>query len=34
MITQDSTHRFVSDAEKTAWNSKLDSTSTIDGGTF
>lgn len=34
MITQDSTHRFVSDSEKTAWNSKLDSTSTIDGGTF
>ena len=34
MITQDSTRRFVSDSEKTAWNSKLDSTSTIDGGTF
>lgn len=34
MITQDSTHRFVTDAEKTAWNSKLSSTSTIDGGTF
>lgn len=34
MITQDGTHRFVSDDEKAAWNSKLSSTSTIDGGTF
>lgn len=34
MITQDGTHRFVSDAEKAAWNAKLSSTSTIDGGTF
>lgn len=25
---------LVSDAEKTAWNSKLDANSTIDGGTF
>lgn len=34
MITEDTTHRFVTDAEKTTWNSKLSSTSTIDGGTF
>lgn len=34
MITQDSTHRFVTDAEKSTWNAKLSSTSTIDGGTF
>lgn len=34
MITQDSTHRFVTDAEKSTWDSKLDTSSTIDGGTF
>lgn len=34
MITQDGSHRFVSDTEKTAWNAKLDANSTIDGGTF
>ncbi len=34
MITQDSTHRFVTDSEKASWNAKLDSSSTIDGGTF
>lgn len=34
IITQDSTHRFVTDTEKTTWNSKLDASSTIDGGTF
>lgn len=34
MITQDSTHRFVTDAEKSTWNSKLDTSSIIDGGTF
>lgn len=34
MITQDNAHRFVTDDEKSAWNSKLSSTSTIDGGTF
>ncbi len=34
MITQDSTHRFVSDTEKSTWNAKLDSSSTLDGGTF
>lgn len=33
MITQDATHRFVSDTEKTAWNGKLPSTgnATLDG---
>lgn len=34
IITQDSTHRFVTDTEKNTWNAKLSSTSTIDGGTF
>ena len=34
MITQDSTHRFMTDTEKSTWNSKFDSSSTIDGGTF
>lgn len=34
MITQDSAHRFVSDTEKSTWNSKLSASSTIDGGTF
>lgn len=34
VIAEDSTHRFVTDDEKSAWNSKLSSTSTIDGGTF
>lgn len=34
MITQDESHRFVSDTEKSAWNAKLSSSSTIDGGTF
>lgn len=34
MITQDSTHRFVSDTEKSTWNAKLSANSTIDGGTF
>ncbi len=30
MITQDSTHRFVSDAEKDTWNGKADGTHTHD----
>lgn len=34
MITQDSTHRFVSDTEKSEWNDKLAGNDTIDGGTF
>lgn len=34
MITQDSTHRFVTDSEKSEWNNKLSATDTIDGGTF
>lgn len=34
MITQDSTHRFVTDTEKNTWNNKLSATATIDGGTF
>lgn len=34
MITQDSTHRFVTDSEKSTWNNKLSATDTIDGGTF
>lgn len=34
MITQDSTHRFVSDIEKASWDDKLDENSTVDGGTF
>jgi hypothetical protein len=34
MITQDASHRFVSDTEKTTWNNKLSSSSIIDGGTF
>ena len=34
MINEDSTHRFVSDTDKSTWNAKLDGTSTIDGGTF
>ncbi len=34
MITEDGTHRFVTDTEKSTWNDKLDSSSTIDGGTF
>lgn len=29
MITQDSTHRFVSDAEKSTWNGKSDSTQLV-----
>lgn len=34
IIAQDSTHRFVTDTEKSTWNSKLSASSTIDGGTF
>ena len=34
MITQDSTHRFVSDAEKSTWDAKLGANSTVDGGAF
>lgn len=34
MIDQDTTHRFVSDTEKTTWNGKIGNTDTIDGGTF
>ena len=34
MITQDSTHRFVSDSEKSTWNAKLGAGDTIDGGEF
>lgn len=31
-ITQNATNRFVTDAEKTTWNGKLDANSIIDGG--
>ena len=31
MITQDATHRFVSDTEKTAWNNKADKSTTLAG---
>lgn len=34
IIQEDTTHRFVTDTEKNTWNSKLNSSSTIDGGTF
>ncbi len=34
IITEDTSHRFVTDAEKTTWNGKLDANSTIDCGTF
>ncbi|MBQ9598654.1 MAG: hypothetical protein IJR33_02455 [Clostridia bacterium] len=34
MIDEDASHRFVSDTEKSTWNGKFDSSSTIDGGTF
>ena len=34
MITEDSTHRFVTDTEKSTWNAKLGAGDTIDGGTF
>ena len=34
MITQDTTHRFVTDADIQKWNAKLDAGSTLDGGTF
>ena len=34
IITEDTTHRFVTDAEKTKWDAKYDANSTIDGGTF
>ncbi len=34
VITEDSSHRFATDAEKTSWNAKLGPNSTIDGGTF
>lgn len=32
-ITQDATHRFATDTEKTTWNSKVDSNSAITGAT-
>lgn len=34
MITEDASHRFVSDTEKSTWNAKLGDGDTIDGGTF
>ena len=34
IITEDASHRFVTDTEKANWNAKLDANSTIDGGTF
>ena len=34
MITTTTSKQFVSSTEKTTWNSKLDSASTVDGGTF
>ena len=34
MITEDSSHRFVTDSDKSTWNAKLGTSSTIDGGTF
>ena len=34
MIDEDTTHRFVTDTEKTTWNAKLGADDTIDGGTF
>lgn len=34
MITTTTSKQFVSSTEKTSWNGKLDSASTIDGGTF
>ena len=34
IITEDTTHRFVTDAEKTKWDAKLGAGDTIDGGTF
>ena len=34
IIAEDTTHRFVTDAEKTKWDAKLDADSTFDGGTF
>ncbi len=34
MIVEDSTHKFVTETEKSTWNAKLGTTSTIDGGTF
>ena len=34
IIAEDTTHRFVTDAEKTKWNAKYDANSTIDCGTF
>lgn len=34
MITEDSTHRFVTDTEKSTWNAKIGADSTIDGGTY
>ena len=34
IVTQDATHRFVSDTEKSAWNSKTDNIGTITGITM
>lgn len=34
MITQDSRHLFMTNTDKENWNSKLDDSSTIDGGVF
>ena len=34
MIVEDETHKFVTETEKSTWNAKLGTTSTIDGGTF
>lgn len=34
MITTTTSKQFVSSTEKSTWNSKLDSSSTVDGGTF
>ena len=34
IITEDETHRFVTDAEKDEWSGKLGTDSTIDGGSY
>ena len=34
IITEDETHRFVTDAEKEEWSGKLGADDTINGGTF
>ena len=34
IITEDTTHRFVTDDEKSEWNDKLGADDTIDGGSY